>query len=232
MKRAELIKSTTAVESVAAGWPFEDEESQKARDKFVASYQRLLSYERVSKEMSVVQNYHYRLRDQLIPKTSFVVLSRELITALVGVLHNRRVVEIGSGSGFLAKQLEKYGVPVTAIDHGESRYSLSPFKIHKRDLDQDVRNRYWLFNRFDTFLMTWPDCGSDLAYRISQRMKAGQSLVYQGEGWGGCTADDNFFRYISNRKKWKEDKEAAQTINQWNLQWPGLHDRWSVYIKR
>ena len=52
----------------------------------------------------------------------------------------------------------------------------------------------------------------------------GDCLVYVGEGFGGCTADDDFFMSLDDG--WELVKEIQI------LQWFGMHDTMMVYERK
>jgi SAM-dependent methyltransferase len=66
-----------------------------------------------------------RMREQLPPER--VALQRELLR-LAGRVHGRRVLDVGCGSGSLARQLAAEGAQVIAID-------VSPAAVHAADHD-------------------------------------------------------------------------------------------------
>jgi len=77
----------------------------------------------------------------------------------------------------------------------------------------------------DLFILSWPYMDQN-AFEIWQAINSGTYLLYIGEDYGGCTADDNFFKATS---KWVvEDKwELYKTfISFW-----GVHDRPILYQK-
>lgn len=61
-------------------------------------------------------------------------------------------------------------------------------------------------------------------------MKPGQMLVFEGEGEGGCTGDDAFFELLSS--SFAEHVAQSRRLNAGHVQFPGIHDRWSVGVKR
>ena len=60
-------------------------------------------------------------------------------------------------------------------------------------------------------------------------MKSGQYLIYQGEGCGGCTADENFFRELE--EKFQYFPRISSKLNDFHTQFEGIHDWWEIYRK-
>lgn len=71
----------------------------------------------------------------------------------------------------------------------------------------------------DCLFISWPPYDEPIAVKCLQQF-SGNKLVYVGEGEGGCTADDNFYRELD--KNWK----LIKTVQ--NPCWQGIYDR--VYM--
>jgi len=53
----------------------------------------------------------------------------------------------------------------------------------------------------------------------------GQTVIFVGEGWGGCTGDDLFHDHLSSDFEKVEDYYDLP-------QWEGIHDYLAVYKRR
>jgi len=69
-------------------------------------------------------------------------------------------------------------------------------------------------------------------------MSPGQTLIYQGEGRGGCTADDAFFQHLESvheetgESLWIPLQSLSQRLNECHFRFSGMHDRWQVWEKQ
>lgn len=138
----------------------------------------------------------------------------------------RGVVEIGAGRGYWAGLLAERGVDVVAYDKnppGQDNFwfkDATAFFDVQKGTPQSINKA--LSRR--TLLLCWPYMDS-MAVEAAQeyRYRGGQTLVYIGEGHGGCTADDAFFKELS--LFWTLADEIPIP------QWDGLHDELQVYTR-
>jgi len=83
---------------------------------------------------------------------------------------------------------------------------------------------------YDTVLLVWPNCETQFAKNVACAMRSGQTLVYEGESEGGCTADQEFFQYL--RSSFSPNVCEMAELNKNHRTFPGLHDKWWIGIKR
>jgi SAM-dependent methyltransferase len=166
------------------------------------------------------------VRDAYIQDYGFAILTRETADELISLTRGRKVLDAGSGSGYIAKVLHDAGVDVTAVDSGTGSYGFKT--CWKRDIEADAATL--LPGDYDVVLLSWPCYGATFAHEVISAMRTAQTLVFQGEGIGGCTANDAFFDDL--RKDWFRQDEWSDALNQGHVQFHGLHDRWSVHVKR
>ncbi|KAA9007338.1 hypothetical protein F4V43_02305 [Paenibacillus spiritus] len=77
-------------------------------------------------------------------------------------------------------------------------------------------------NQIDILIMSWPYM-DDVAYRALRRLHEVNSsaiVVYIGEGFGGCTANDNFFDHFEEI----EDEYFNSVKNNYQ-RWFGIYDK-------
>ncbi len=74
-----------------------------------------------------------------------------------------------------------------------------------------------------TLMLCWPPYDNSMAIEALRRYR-GKTVIYVGEGNGGCTADDAFDEELST--KWTLVDELMIP------QWRGLHDSVHVYRGR
>lgn len=133
------------------------------------------------------------------------------------------IVELGAGNGYWGYVLSQYGINIKCFDNfswennKESRFEswrenkLYPVEVGNEEIVKKHKDR--------SLMMIWPYMNK-MAYN-ALRMYEGDTLIYVGESYGGCTADDNFFKELS--LNWKLVDGCA--LNTWS--W--LHDHLSVY---
>lgn len=136
------------------------------------------------------------------------------------------VVEIGAGTGYWATMLRNLGCDVVAYDLlGEAFDKWFPTGQFG-DVEQGgVEKAADHADR--TLLLVWPPYAEAMALDAltAYRNAGGRRLVYVGEGYGGCTADDEFHAAIEG-PDWTETHEL--TIPQW----VGINDRLWVYERK
>ena len=54
-------------------------------------------------------------------------------------------------------------------------------------------------------------------------------MIFEGEGYGGCTGDDDFFNYLDEH--FTPIKELDDELNEHHIRFPGINDHWWVYVK-
>lgn len=163
----------------------------------------------------------------------FHVFNKEVLEILSEFLKNKKVLEIGSGTGYLCYHLRQNQIDIIGTDCQKSEYFLGgdntkPFnKTHTEIL---MVNGIELISKdYDVVLMCWPDYDESTAYDAAFQMEIGQTLIYQGEGHGGCTADDTFHDFLY--KNFEVDEELTDKMYKNHIKWFGIHDDWNVYKK-
>lgn len=165
--------------------------------------------------------------DRLL-STCYPIITIEMLDRLVLELLNDQVLEVGAGSGYLARLLHDRGIDIRAIDSRRGPNTRFPwwenpqyFNVEQIDVnDLDI-------STYGTILMTWP-CMSDFALQVAQKMAKRQFLIYHGEPRGGCCANKEFFDYLSSNfqvldVEELDDLSIPDPIN--------LFEGWSAFIK-
>ena len=119
-----------------------------------------------------------------------------------------RIVEIGAGSGFWA----------SLIQNGIECYDTDPWDRSYYHVEQGSHES--IRKDHETLFLCWPPYNTPMAYKCLQAFK-GTYVIYIGEGYGGCTADDDFHETLE--KDWKLIEKYRL------LQWSGIHDNLEVY---
>jgi len=168
-------------------------------------------------------------RDLRLPQRGFPNLSDAFVAALARELQGQRVLDAGSGTGYLAYRLAEAGIDVLACD-------IEDYNAHR---EVEPRSRRWkldvqgdaldlLPGFFDVILLSWPSFGTPFAAEVTRRLAPGQLLFYLGERQGGCTANDDFF--ISLRgAQWAVEVGVCEALNAEYRSDAGMRDKWIVW---
>jgi len=157
------------------------------------------------------------LRDQYIKRFGFSIVTA---AAVEFMRRYSPILEVGAGCGYLAHELRRAGADVVATDLSPGSYAWEELwtKVEKFTAAGAV-SRY----PRRTLLVAWPEYGGRWAAAALRRHLAtgGSTVIYIGEGNGGCTADDSFHRILYERF----ERVAVHGIPQFSH----LHDRIEVW---
>ena len=174
-------------------------------------------------------------RRRFLAEIGFCLATAEVIDALAALLAARKVLEAGSGSGWLAARLGERGIDILAADWTDyrtvdrSRKRGYPVREVFR-LDYHGNAVDLLPGDYDTMLLVWPNYETQFAQNVACAMRTGQTLIYEGEAEGGCTADQGFFQHLRDSSN-PSVSEMAE-LNKNHRTFPGVHDKWWIGTKR
>lgn len=167
------------------------------------------------------------LRYSFVEQFGFVLLSEQLLNQVSEFLENKTVCEIGAGTGWLSYNLQKKGIDITPVDYKPIQDSDFAFKKLHTDILVANGIDYLENTLSDVVILSWPDYDTSFASQVLKSLKKGQTLIYIGEGDGGCTGDDEFFSLIET--KTKLNKNVTESLQKSSLSWTGIHDTWYVF---
>lgn len=158
----------------------------------------------------------YTERKRLVKKYAWAIPTPR---ALDVISRYTPILEIGAGKGYWASLLDcevvaydvAFGKENGQTDDGECYYEV---KLGGVEVIAEYPNH--------TLMLCWPPYNDDMAMECLQKYQGGK-LIYIGEGYGGCTATDEFHEELDS--KWEQIEIVR--IPQWN----GLHDVLRVYGK-
>jgi hypothetical protein len=78
----------------------------------------------------------------------------------------------------------------------------------------------------------WPPCDAAFALRVAKAMLPGQSLVYEGENGGGCTADSAFLDYMAHSGSWNEVFDLSDQLDAAHVTFCMDKDHWRMFEKK
>lgn len=169
----------------------------------------------------IARSFHHawNFRSQWVYKNCWFLLTAEVCDTLAQFLQGRHVLEVFAGSGYLGHHLRTTGKLASYRGYDLRRYR---FKGTAR------KNAFMApIKKADVILMTWPEYDTNDAYRIVRKMVPGQILIYQGEGYGGCTGDDTFHEYLHDHFTYLN--EISDRLDEGHLRFNGINDQWHVY---
>lgn len=163
----------------------------------------------------------------------FCLFTAECISSLTALCKGKKLLEAGSGSGWLSDQLARHGIEIIAADWTDYRQSRDntrgyPMRSVFR-LDHHGDAVALLPGCFDIVLLVWPNLDSPFGERIAHAMCSGQILIFEGEKKGGCTATEAFFNVLSTDFEYL--KVESNTLNEHHRTFPGLYDQWQIFRK-
>ncbi len=185
-------------------------------------------YKYFAEDFSDISFYLQMLRSEYTKKFGFFLISEDFISVTSELLQNNKVLEVGAGSGFLSYCLQKNGVDITPIDLKIDNNNYGFEQTYTEIIQINAVDYIKKNNNYDTIIMSWPNYQNPFAYNVLKQMKKGQQLIYIGEGYGGCTADDKFFKLLQDRAFINND--LTSKLKQNSYSWPCIHDEVESYI--
>ena len=176
----------------------------------------------------------YQQRKRYNREFGFCLFTAECISSLVALCKGKKVLEAGSGSGWLADQLAQQGIAITAADWADYRQARDkkrgyPMRSVFR-LDHHGNAVALLPGSFDMVLLVWPNLDTPFGEQVAHAMRSGQVMILEGEEKGGNTATEEFFDVLS--ADFERLDAETQALNEHHRTFPGLHDRWQVLRKK
>jgi uncharacterized UPF0146 family protein len=163
----------------------------------------------------------YEKREKYRTGVSWHVPTQELISL---ISKYGPIVSVGSGFAYTESIAISQGVDLIATDIEPSknnkwcRDGKFHCEVEKLTASEAVK-KYKGRNVF----MGWPPYANPMAYEVASSMKVGAYLIYVGEGWGGCTGDDEFFQTL--------ESDFVEVDSLRIPRWSGINDYCTVYRK-
>ena len=153
-------------------------------------------------------------REELVEEYSWAIPNREAIETIV---EYEPIVEVGAGTGYWAWCIDQLGGVVAATD------AEPPEATYRHVASYDARRRVnaMVADELDAaLLLVWPPYDNPMAADALEAYP-GETVIYVGEGRGGCTGDKRFHRLLH------EDWQLTETVD--TPTYLGLHDRLEVW---
>ena len=144
---------------------------------------------------------------------SWSICSPGDIAWIKDVLGGRAVVETGAGTGYWAWQMEQAGISVAAYEPNQpepgNHFAKREWTTVLRDDHSAARH-----HPDRALFLCWPSYSDPWAAQ-SLACYSGDMLIYAGEGEGGCTADDEFFRLRD--AEFEEIGDSPAHVSYWGI---------------
>lgn len=158
-------------------------------------------------------------RDKYSKSFGFPLISEDWVKPLAKWIGDRPCLEIMAGTGYLSYALSKYGVNIKATDNFSwSDYFNNSVNVECLDCFEAIK-KYG--NRVDFIICSWPymDDTAALCLELMFKINPKCRMIYIGEDFGGCTANDRFFN-IADFQDIKGFNDAVMNYTRWD----GIHD--------
>lgn len=158
-------------------------------------------------------------RQRYVYKYAWAIPSKQ---ALDAIARYSPIVEIGAGSGYWAHLLAKLGVDIVAYDVSKTNQYMGSYnRFHKPWFEVREGDEKSVKGHADRALfLCWPPYDDKMAVNTLKQYK-GDTVLYIGEGKGGCTASDAFFNLLT--KNFSEEDNVDIPV------WFGIHDRLFIF---
>lgn len=159
----------------------------------------------------------YRRREELRKNYAYSITSPTVLEEISKFpFPNKKIVEIGAGSGYWAHMLTQYGMEVKAFDDKSWKFDKSFYKV---ELGGPLSASEFPDH---TLMLCWPPYGTPMAADCV-KYYTGDYLIYLGEGTGGCTGDDDFHEALY---QWEVCKAMS------NSSYEGIHDQFYIFKRK
>lgn len=171
----------------------------------------------------------YRAREYWINQGMFAMVTWQWVKPLAEWIGDRKCLEVMAGRGWLSLALRHLGVGVIATDDLSwsrgSGWSGRGWDNPVTDIEEiDAVEAVKKYGKdIDLLIISWPPYDDNIGYQVIKELKQvnpGVDIIYIGEGYGGCTADDDFHNHFEQRDDYEFD-EVAKYFQSWQ----GIHDR-------
>ncbi len=168
-------------------------------------------------------------RFEWVKEYSWAIPTHYAVETIAAFAGDRPIIEVGCGTGYWLSLLAKCGAVAYGFDdmdeenhYGHQVGQWSNNVIHgNHEYALNVANELAAAAVDPVLMLCWPPYLDNYAAQLAKKWP-GNSMVYIGEGWGGCTADNEFHETVNGDGIWDEGHRIELP------QWEGIHD--AVYL--
>lgn len=164
------------------------------------------------------------IRHQYIRQAGFGIITKKLADKLAKFLKDKQCLEIMAGKGVLSKALQDRGIDIIATDNfsWESQNDDHWTTVENIEAGDAIRK----YKNVDYILASWMpmNTSSKRLIRMIRKYNPDVRLIIIGEGYGGCTSNDDWFdrvEVVESGSFYEVYKESSS--------WCGIHDRIELY---
>jgi hypothetical protein len=159
-------------------------------------------------------------RSEAIKRFGFAILTD---AAVQGLLRYSPLLEVGAGACYWAHELRAAGADIIATD--PDPLSCVSFELERMWLEPERLTALQAIAKYPkrTLMMVWPSLRDSWAHDALKAYE-GEHVIYCGEGWGGCTADDAFHELLD--RDWVEERNFDIPS------WFGINDYCCAYRRK
>ena len=169
-------------------------------------------------ELLTMKDGHW-IRNLATERGMWAIVEPIWVKQLAEWIGKRRVLEVGCGAGFLARELRLLDVRMFAVDNFSMNYEhkkMEPVTTIVRSDGIEAAKK----TIAEVLIISWPVQNCEFAVGVLRAWGRDRPVVYIGELWGGCTANDDFFEAF----RVETQGEAAIHLPIWE----GMHDTLSI----
>ena len=179
----------------------------------------------VQKEMNSISincDKIYEQRQNFVKEFGWGIPSVEGFNLCFKTVQDKKCLEIGAGSGFLAAVIKNNSSP-SAYYATSTRDNWFTFNRNYTDVEELNHNQALVkYPDAQVLILNWPTYGQLWAYETLCKFK-GDTVIFSGEGNCGSTAEGCFFLELESN--WDKQEYIP------NIQWPMRDDGIYVYSR-
>lgn len=167
--------------------------------------------------------HYYEARRDLVRKYAWAIPNQSIIESIVKFAGDSTIVEVGAGSGYWARLISDFGGNIDCFDNHDLGFGFHNEYYPVSNEDHTVISSHKVDEKNKVLLLIWPPYATNMAEDcVRNALSSGyDKVIYIGESYGGCTANDGFFDLIY---------ETADLIDELLITtYEGIYDRVYFY---
>jgi hypothetical protein len=163
-------------------------------------------------------SYDDEFRSEVVGIIGWPIPCLRTAKQFASIIDKRLTLSIASGAAQFESLMFGLGVPIRATD---SEHIDQPYMPVEQLKSVDAVKKY----ECDVLYISWPAYGDQHTYQALMLFK-GSTVIYVGEGPGGCCATDSFFDHL------KEHFDRMRIVFPHFDSWSGIYDFPQVYTRK